>query len=130
TVFPFADLVMKKEDDFIAFFADKVEPACVAYRTKRYGEMFSLLGESAPRLSKYDDKVRWSVNMAELIALRESGTIGEVLDRMVGTGFPHLPEAVYRRNKEAIDWVGAEGEEMPEPIARVRKLREIPYAEM
>jgi DNA helicase-2/ATP-dependent DNA helicase PcrA len=129
-IFPFNDLLMKKEDELIAFFADKVEPACAAYHNKRYGEMFSILGESSPRLSKYEDKVRWSKNMAELIALREGGTIGQVLDQIIDTGFPRLPEGVFRRNKEAIEWTGVEGEDVPEAITRIRKLRDVAYAEI
>ena len=40
-VFPYTDRFIKKEDDYIAFFADRLEPACDAFRRRRFGEMYS-----------------------------------------------------------------------------------------
>ena len=35
-VFPYSDLFIKKEDDHIAFFVDKLEPACETFGCRRY----------------------------------------------------------------------------------------------
>jgi DNA helicase-2/ATP-dependent DNA helicase PcrA len=129
-VFPFSDLLFEKEDDFIAFFADKLEPACAAYTARHFGEMFEVLGDTAPRLSSYADKDRWAQSMTKLLELRDMGTIGEVIDHLTAAGFPRLPEAVLGRNADAKNWQEAEGQEMPESVARVRKLRDVPYKEI
>jgi DNA helicase-2/ATP-dependent DNA helicase PcrA len=55
-VFPYNDLFAKKTDDHVAFFANKLEPAAVAYLSHRYGEMFELLGDEAPRMSSHSEK--------------------------------------------------------------------------
>lgn len=128
--FPYTDSVMDKSDDFIGFFADKLEPACAAFMAKRYGEMFVLLGESAPKLDNYQDKAAWAKKMRDLIALRETGSIGEVLDFMLDRKFPRLPESVFRRDKEAKEWAGEEGQEIPQAVSTTRKLREVPYREV
>jgi DNA helicase-2/ATP-dependent DNA helicase PcrA len=129
-VFPYTDQFIKKEDDHISFFADKLEPACEAYRSKRYGEMFSVLAESSPRPSSHADKVRWSAHMDALLELRLTGTVGAVLDFIRDGTFIRLPETVARREDEALAFQAEAGAEMPERVSRVRKLRGIPYAEV
>ena len=129
-VFPFPDSVIKKEDDFIAFFADKLEPACDAFGRRRYGEMFELLGEAAPTLSSHADKARWAEEIDKLISLRETGSIGQVLDHLIQTGHPILPEGVQNRFLEAKNWKQPEGAETPEQVVRIQKLAEVSYKEV
>lgn len=128
-VFPYTDQFIKKEDDYIGFFADKLEPACEAYRNKRYGEMFSILGES-PRPGSHADKLRWSADMDALLALRLNGTVGNVLDFIRGSTLIRLPEGVLRRDDEAANFQPEAAGDMPERVTRVRNLRAIPYAEV
>ena len=97
-VFPFTDLYIKKTDDHIAFFADKLEPAAAAYLAHRYGAMFDVLGEEAPRLTSHGEKKKWSDAMDRLIHIRETGTVGEVVDHLVAIKYPRLPENVVRKS--------------------------------
>jgi DNA helicase II / ATP-dependent DNA helicase PcrA len=129
-VFPFADAVIKKEDEFIAFFADKLEPACDAFLRRRYGEMFEVLGEAAPTLASHIEKARWAEQFEELIALRQTGTIGQILDHIANAGQPVLPEGVLKHYYAAKTWQGEEGEEVPEAITRIRNLARVPYKEV
>src|SRR5690606_16690187 len=39
----YTDQWLKKENEYIAFFADTLEPTCEAFSARRFGEMFSLL---------------------------------------------------------------------------------------
>ena len=52
-VFTYTDHFIKKEDDYIAFFTDKLEPAIDAYQRHRYGEMMAVLGEAAGIFSSH-----------------------------------------------------------------------------
>src|SRR5581483_1122895 len=74
------DLFMKKEDAYVKFFAEVVEPACIAFEAKRFGELSSALGGKLPVIGSYGDKARWSNTMKELLRLRQTATIGKVLE--------------------------------------------------
>lgn len=128
--FPYNDLFLDKADDYIAFFVDKLEPAATAYLERRYGAMFDVLGEQAPRLSSQAEKRKWSDAMDKLIELRAIGAIGQVVDHLLATGYPHVPEKILRRESAASDWKDSETESAPEIITRVRELRAVPYEQV
>lgn len=132
-VFTYSDSYIKKEDDYIAFFSDHLEPACAAFAERRYGAMFDHLGSSAPKLASHGDKVRWSQAMADLLHLRETGTVGNVLRHIAASTLIALPDAVARRELEAADWQGTEhapGETPEDKVARTLKLHEVPYSQV
>ena len=127
-VFPYTDQFVKKEDDYIAFFADKLEPACDAFARRRYGQMFEIFGDAAPELASHAEKVRWSNAMNDIVSLRLTGTIGEVIDHIIRSGYPVLPDSILRRENDA---KAPDDEEGPtESVQRTRRLREIAYREM
>lgn len=127
---PYTDQFIKKEDPFIAFFCDTLEPACTAFHRKRFGEMFSLLGGATSAISSYADKVAWSSSMEGLAKIRLQGTIGQVLDYMIEHAPPRLPESLLGALGEAAEWHGEEGEEPPRRVQQIRKLRDVPYTEV
>lgn len=130
SVFRFTDDYIKKQDEYIAFFADKIEPACDAYKRKRYGEMFALLGDAAPKVGSHAEKVGWTAAMDGLLALREAGTIGAVVDYIRASDRLILPDAIVRRERDAQEWIGAEGETPPDSVSRVKRLRGVAYQEL
>jgi DNA helicase-2/ATP-dependent DNA helicase PcrA len=127
---PYTDLFIKKGDDYIAFFSEKLEPACDAYQRRRYGEMFEVLDDAMPKLSSHADKLRFSSAIDELVALRTTGTIEQLINYIQQNDCLRLPDAVQRREDEANQWQGEDGEEPPEKVRRARELKEIPYREM
>ena len=129
-VFPKADLYIKKQDDYIAFFVDRLEPACEAFTQKRYGEMFELLGSAAPRFESHEAKLKWSTSMVELVALRATGTVGDVIAHIYAGSYIRLPEQILKREKDAKDFVPPEGESVPDRIELTRKLQTIAYNEV
>ena len=126
-VFHYTDHFIKKEDDYIAFFADKLEPACDAFSRRRFGEMFDLLGSTAPKFTSHSDKLRWSNAMNELVALRLVGSVADVVTHIANGAYISLPEAIVRREYDADHFEVADGEELPDRVAITRSLRVIPY---
>lgn len=121
---------LKKDDPHIKFLSDYLEPACAAFEAQRYGEMFECFGAGMPRIRRHQDKVAWSNTMNDLITLRQSGTIGEVIDFIAAQQLMRLPATVEERELKLAE-VG------PEPVAgesrrvaQLRKLRAVPYAEL
>jgi DNA helicase II / ATP-dependent DNA helicase PcrA len=124
-VFSRNEAYIKKEDPHIAFFVDVVEPVCTAYAEGRYGEMFGILGDDRPKIVTRSDKALWKQDIETLLALRETGTVGAVMDYLRTSKLP-IPNTVQRReerfanhdadNKEAVD--------------RHQNLRAVPYKQV
>ena len=126
----FNDPWLKKEDPHIKFLADQLEPACAAFETKRYGDMFEALGSAMPRIRRHGDKVAWTDGMNALIALRHVGTIGAVIDFVAAQPHMRLPSAVEEREAKLADVGGEPVEGESRRVTQLRKLRAVPYSEL
>lgn len=121
---------LKKDDPHIKFLSDYLEPACAAFEAQRYGEMFECFGAGMPRIRRHQDKVGWSKTMNALITLRQSGTIGDVIDFIAAQQLMRLPATVEERELKLAE-VGAEPVEgESRRVTQLRKLRAVPYAEL
>ena len=129
-VFRSNDSFTKKEHSHIAYFADALEPACEAYLAKKYGEMFRAFGYDVPAIRSRSDKKEWSDAMDKLIGLRESGTVGDVMDHLLLVRRPRVPDAVERREQELREFDMGAGKEMPRVLRELKSLRAIPYQEV
>jgi DNA helicase-2/ATP-dependent DNA helicase PcrA len=128
-IFDRNDDFVKKEDATVAFLADVVELFCVAYESRKYGEVFDLMG-GFPTIRKSADKAQWRKDLDALLALRKTGTIGGVIDHLKATRRPRLSERVDEREKE-IGRLGPEvTEDEPNSLKRHRLLRNVPYSEL
>ena len=130
SVFVFNQSFTNKEDPHIAYFADALEPACEAYLSRKYGEMFRALGSRVPAIRAPADKRRWSEAMDRLIELRDGGTVGDVVDHLLAVRRPRVPDAVERREQELRQFDAAAGEEFPRMRKELQDLREVPYQEI
>jgi DNA helicase-2/ATP-dependent DNA helicase PcrA len=128
-VFRFRDAYTNKEDPHIAFFADVLEPGWVAYRDKRFGEMFRIFGSRVPPLSNVGDKHKWSSAMEKLSALRQTESVGAVLDHLLETGCPRLPESIERLERRRQQFNEESGPK-PRSVEELEKLRAVPYSEI
>ena len=76
-IFTYNDSIIKKEYPHFSFFADIVEPVCLAYENRRFGEMFAVLDKRTLTIRSHLDKSKWAEDMDMLLHLRNTGTIGE-----------------------------------------------------
>jgi DNA helicase II / ATP-dependent DNA helicase PcrA len=130
SIFPFNDSFIKKEDAHIKFLVESVEAACIAYKERRFGEVFTVLNGRAPAIRSHADKAKWSSEMDSLMSLRESGSIGDVIDHFRKSKQLHLPDAVERRERER-EHIDSDSEaEIPSRVERLRKLRDVKYDEL
>ena len=128
--FRFNESFTKKEHPHVAYFVDELEPACDAFVARKFGAMFEALGGTAPLMRSHADKASWSEAMTGLIALRETGTVGQVVDHLRAQHRPRIPEAVEKRERELRDFDRTAGVEMPQSVAELEKFRDVPYAEV
>lgn len=127
--FKYTDSYIKKEDPHIAFLVDTVEPACAAFQNGHYGEMFALLGSRSSCIRTHNDKRTWAREMLLLVELRQTKTIGEVLDFLKGTYHLKLPDSVKKTETKLEAASPAEIEESL-TLSQISKLRNIPYVEL
>lgn len=128
-VFEYNDSLLKKEDPYIAFFVDTVEPACDAFSAGKFGEMFSVVGRKTGKLASLSEKHEWARDMQRLVELRANGTIGEVVDILKETCKPHLPDAVLSAERR-IAVATREEIDASRMLQQVEKLRMLPYSEL
>ncbi len=129
-VFSHNEAFIKKEDDRIAFFADVLEPACEAYRNRRAGEMFALFGGRRRAVQSLAEKREWARDMDGLLELRETGSVGDILDYLMKTRRPRLPASVERDEQELQRLAGTPEADKPEWAERLERLRVVPYSEV
>ena len=129
-VFRFNESFTNKEHPHIAYFADALEPACNAYLSQKYGEMFRALGSSGPAIRAHDDKRKWSEAMDRLVELRNGATVGDVLHHLFAVRRPQVPDAVERRERELREFVPEGEEDMPRPLKELDHLHAVPYQEI
>jgi DNA helicase II / ATP-dependent DNA helicase PcrA len=68
--------------------------------------------------------------MDELAALRLTGNVGDVIDRIRQISYPKLPDAIIKREHDANTPRDPSETELPEVISRTRDLRAIAYTEV
>lgn len=129
-VFRYNESFTKKEHPHIAFFADALEPACNAFLSRKYGEMFRAFGSKVPAIRSHADKREWYDAMNELIGLRENGTVGDLVGHLLSTRRPTVPDAVERREHELRNFDPDEHDEMPRALKELRKLHAVRYKEI
>lgn len=98
-VFKHKESFTKKEDPYIEFFIDVLEPAVKAFIHNRHGEMLGFLGAKI-NVGSQADKERWQHVMTDIVGLRESGTIGEVLSYIRQELLLVLSNPVRRRDEQ------------------------------
>lgn len=129
-LYEYNDELIKKEDPYIAFFCDTLEPACVAYENKRFGEMFAALGGRTPAIHNQAEKSNWASDMTALLAIRQSGTVGEVLDQLNATGRPRLPELIQHELRTSKNETRETNGDAPTTLRRLPELRKVKYQEV
>lgn len=125
-----SEAYIKREDKYMEFFIDYLEPICAAFSEKKYGEMFALLGSRTPGIRSHKEKAKLSTDLQALIQIRLNGTIGDVVDLLKSTRMPRLSDSMERREK-LLEMAEADlPEDDRERAKKLRTLRAIPYKEV
>ncbi|MFU2016171.1 UvrD-helicase domain-containing protein [Peribacillus butanolivorans] len=131
-VFPHNESYIKKEDDYIAFFGNVLEPVCIAYENRKFGEMFAILDGKMPVIRSHKDKIEWATNMDTLLSLRKTGTIGMIIEHLRKTKYPSLPENIEKieTKLDLMSKLENQSESEIKLFERIMKLKAISYLEV
>lgn len=102
SVFKDSDDYLKKNDHYVKFFIEVLEPMILSFELRKYGEMFKLIGSRTPRLKNQDEKTLWNQILNELIQIRKNGTVGEIIDFLKKSQKPRLPSKIEELEEKYI----------------------------
>lgn len=130
----YPDDYLKKSDKYIAYFLDVIEPAVLAFDRKAYGELFLFSRNNFPRLRCQQDKTEWSKSYQGLLAIRNDGTVGDILDYIMESTVLKLPDKVNSSEWKFHQLIAKPKEELSPDEAsfvnKLNKLRSIKYSEV
>jgi DNA helicase-2/ATP-dependent DNA helicase PcrA len=128
-VYEYNDVFRSLDDPYLYYFVEVLEPALDAYEAKRFGQMYETLSGKRPAIRRIGDKADLAGRLDELLELRRSATVGEVVDYISNGDFPPLSAELERREEKLAAAVANE-EELGKTLATSQKLREISYSEI
>ncbi|ATG76316.1 UvrD-helicase domain-containing protein [Pseudoalteromonas sp. 1_2015MBL_MicDiv] len=133
--FTYTDDYLKKADKYIKYFLDIVEPVSFAFEQRNYGELFQIVNQGHLRLASQTDKKVWATNLEKLIKVRDTGTIGELMELLRETKTPRLPMKVYESEKRYDEIQDREksndlSDEDKRFYNKLHKIKEVSYKEV
>lgn len=132
--FKYTDDYLKKNDKYIQLLLDVVEPTAIAYELKEYGELFKIGKQSHPHMKSQDDKKVWSNNLSKLIDIRQTGSIGDVLDFLSEHKVPRLSSKVSLSEERYKRLIAMAPEDLEESdatfVEKIKQLRSVDYQEV
>lgn len=129
-IFRYNDAFTKKENECISYFIDKLEPASLAYKERKFGQMFEALGGKIPAIQAIEDKTIWANAMNQLLKLREEGIVEQVIDHLKKTQHPRLPDAILTRKIQLENFDKNAGNDKPRSLDEFERLLAVPYKEI
>ena len=85
---------------------------------------------NTPTIRKTADKVQWRKDLDALLAFREGGSSGEVIDHLKATQRPRLSDRVSDREKQIATLGPEPTEDEPKSLKKHRELRKVTYKEL
>ncbi|MEU5341859.1 ATP-dependent helicase [Streptomyces sp. NPDC020766] len=121
------DKLLDNDEPYVEYFS-RVEALCLAFQTLDYAELTGLLVAGRTTITSHGDKQRIAADIRELIAVREPGTIGEVLDHMAHQHLLSVPRKLgnleRKRRSKSLEGYDVKLAEFS------NALREVPYQEV
>ncbi len=92
--FNYPEDYLKKNDPYIKYFVDIVEPIAASFETRKYGDLFKVINQKIPQLQCQDDKRLWVTNLNRINDIRLNGSVGNLLDFLSSIDKPRLSNKV------------------------------------
>ncbi len=92
--FNYPEDYLKKNDPYVKYFVDVIEPIAASFKMQKYGELFQVINQKFPQLNCQGDKQQWVDNLNRINDIRLNGTIGELLDFISDINKPRLSNKV------------------------------------
>lgn len=132
--FFYTDDYLKKNDKYIKFFLEVVEPALFAYEHKQYGELLQIKKGNYSQLKCQSDKTTWLKSLDRALQIKSTGTIGDMLDLLMETNIPQISSKVKDSEIKLKNLVLQPPEGLDEAksifVSKLSKFHSISYQEL
>lgn len=133
SVFSDNDDFLKLNDAYVKYFVEVVEVISNLFSQKKYGEMFGLLGNENFRIKNKTDKEIWSKNIGQLIEIRSTGTIDEIVSFLAKTKRPRLSSKIEDKEEMLArysSYPDEKKEELKKAYDKINALKKVSYLEV
>jgi DNA helicase-2/ATP-dependent DNA helicase PcrA len=125
---------LKKNDPYIKYFVEVIEPVIASFETKEYGELFKVINQKFPQLQCHDDKRVWVENLNRINELRLSGTVDEMLAFLIESNKPRLSNKVRQSEERYQRLLEEDVENLDEKdknfLTKIRSLKSVSYRQV
>jgi DNA helicase-2/ATP-dependent DNA helicase PcrA len=132
--FSYTDDYLKKNDKYIKFFLEVVEPTLSAYEHKQYGDLLQIKTQNHPQLKRQSDKTNWLKNLQKAFEIKATGTIGDMLDLLMETNTPRIPSKIQDSELKFKSLALKPSDELDDDelkfVRKLQKFRSIGYQEL
>ncbi|MBP21392.1 MAG: DNA helicase II [Alcanivorax sp.] len=132
--FSYTDDYLKKNDKYIRFFLEVVEPTLFAYEYKQYGDLLKIKTQNHPQLKRQSDKTNWLKNLQKAFEIKATGTIGDMLDLLMETNTPRVPSKIQDSELKLKSLALKQSDELDDEesnfVRKLSKFRSIDYQEL
>lgn len=98
--FRYPDDYLKKNDKYIKFFLEVLEPMVQAFENKNYGELFKVLAANKVSLNSQADKTEWLAKLECIYKAKEKATVKEMLLLLESTNLPKLSSSIVESERK------------------------------
>lgn len=128
------DDYLKLNDPIINYLVSKIEVGTEAYEKKHYGVMLDAFGIRTSKIKNHKDKELWQKSMYNLQLVRNTGTVGDMIDLLRLTTKPRLSGKIEERLKRFESILAISEDEREESdvafFKKMNNIRTIPYTEI
>ncbi|SEG26114.1 UvrD-like helicase C-terminal domain-containing protein [Thermomonospora echinospora] len=121
------DDLMEGTELFVKYIL-QIEALCGSYEAKNYAELSQLLGLGSRPIIRHSQKAEIAQSLHDILVMRKTGKIGEVLDAVHGSGLLSKPREI-REIERSIGSSNLDGRSQRD-TEFAQKLRDISYQEV
>jgi len=132
--FRYTDDYLKKNDRYIQFFLEVIEPTVFAYEKRQYGELLQIKKKNRSQFKCQADKTEWLNILDRVMHARKNSSVGDILDLLMETKIPRIPSKIEESERRYRQLTSMPIDELDEYEAKflkkISKLRSVDYLEV
>jgi len=125
---------LKKNDPYIKYLVEVIEPVVACFEAREYGELFQVINQKFPQLQCHDDKRIWVQNLNRVKEIRLNGTIDDMLAFLTDTNIPRLSNKVRQLEERYQRLTGEVFEDLEDRdksfLSKVTSLKSVSYQQV
>jgi DNA helicase-2/ATP-dependent DNA helicase PcrA len=132
--FKYSEDYLKKNDPYIKYFVEVIEPVVASFEAREYGELFQVINQKFPQLQCHNDKRLWVENLNRINEIRSNGTIDDMLAFLIETNKPRLSNKIQQLEERYQRLLGEVVEDLEDRdskfLTKITSLKRVSYRQV